>query len=178
MQAGDQSAREELLRCVGDRLERLTRKMLRDFPRVRSFSETGDVLQNAVLRLLRSLGEVKPASTRAFFALAAEQIRRELLDLARYFKGAPDKPVGESDDSQSAFEPSDHGDAGDLDRWCAFHEQVEQLPAEEREVVGLMFYHDWTQGQVAELFGVSERTVRRWWVSAQMKLHHNLRDAE
>jgi DNA-directed RNA polymerase specialized sigma24 family protein len=31
MQAGDRMAAEELLRAVGDRLERLARRMLRDF---------------------------------------------------------------------------------------------------------------------------------------------------
>lgn len=59
-----------------------------------------------------------------------------------------------------------------LDMWTAFHERVKQLPAEEREVVGLIFYHGWTQAQVAELLQVNERTIRRWWVAAQMKLQH------
>jgi RNA polymerase sigma factor (sigma-70 family) len=40
---------------------------------------------------------------------------------------------------------------------------VDRLPAEEREVVGLVFYHGWTQAQIAELFAVDERTVRRRW---------------
>src|SRR5262249_31686133 len=30
-----------------------------------------------------------------------------------------------------------------LERWAAFHEAVETLPAEQREVVGLTFYHGW-----------------------------------
>ena len=44
----------------------------------------------------------------------------------------------------------------------------------EREVVGLVFYHGWTQAQVAELFQVDVRTVRRWWESALVKLHREL----
>jgi RNA polymerase sigma factor (sigma-70 family) len=47
---------------------------------------------------------------------------------------------------------------------------VAKLPAQEREVVGLAFYHGWSQAEVAELFGVSERTVQRWWQSALLKL--------
>jgi DNA-directed RNA polymerase specialized sigma24 family protein len=62
------------------------------------------------------------------------------------------------------------GRASDLDLWSAFHEQVEWLPAEEREVVGLTFYHGWTQAQIAELFGVDERTVRRRWRRACRQL--------
>jgi RNA polymerase sigma factor (sigma-70 family) len=70
----------------------------------------------------------------------------------------------------------DRDDAAEFEKWCAFHQQVEQLPAEEREVVGLLFYHGWKQAQVAEFFGVSERTVRRWWESALRQLNQGLQE--
>src|SRR4051812_18581982 len=85
IRAGDAAAREELLRCVGERLEALTRTMLRGFPAVKRWDDTGDVFQGAVLRLLRCLRDVEMASTRDFMNLAAVQIRRELLDLARLY---------------------------------------------------------------------------------------------
>lgn len=50
------------------------------------------------------------------------------------------------------------------------------LPTDEREVVGLIFYHGWSQEEVAELFQVTERTVRRWWQSARLKLHERLKE--
>lgn len=56
VQAGDLAAREELLRGVGNRLERLARKMLRRFPGVHRWVETDDVLQSALVRLLRAPG--------------------------------------------------------------------------------------------------------------------------
>jgi RNA polymerase sigma factor (sigma-70 family) len=183
VQAGDLAAREELLRGVGNRLERLARKMLRRFPGVHRWVETDDVLQNALVRLLRALREVRPESMRHFFALAAEQMRRELLDLARHYygphgHGAHHASHGLGEDTLSpAHEPPDRGDDPDeLERWCQFHREVERLPAEEREVVGLVFYHGWTQADVAELFGVSERTVRRRWEAALVKLHSVLKD--
>jgi RNA polymerase sigma factor (sigma-70 family) len=58
-----------------------------------------------------------------------------------------------------------------LDRRQALHEAVERLPAELREVFGLTFYHDWTQGQIAGLLGVSPRQVRRRWRDACRRLH-------
>src|ERR1051326_6467529 len=88
MRAGDLAARNELLCCVGYRLERLARKMLRKFPAVQQFAQTDDVLQNALMRLLRALEQVRPNSVSDFFGLAAEQMRRELLDLARHFHGS------------------------------------------------------------------------------------------
>jgi RNA polymerase sigma-70 factor (ECF subfamily) len=184
MRAGDGAAREDLLRHVCGRLERLARKMLRRFPRVHLWVQTDDVLQNALMRLLRALEKVRPDSTREFFGLAATQMRRELLDLARHFFG-PHGPgtheAGQRPDStvSGLGEPPDRSeDLEDLERWCLFHQQVEQLPAEEREVVGLIFYHGWTQAQVAELFQINVRTVRRRWESALQKLYKTFREVE
>jgi RNA polymerase sigma factor (sigma-70 family) len=177
MEAGHRSASDDLLRSAGPRLERLAREMLRRFPGVRRWADTDDVVQNATLRLLRALQAVRPADTREFFNLAAEQIRRELLDLARHFygpwgEGANHASVQGPVDAESAggAPPDRADDADELERWCAFHAAVELLPAEEREVVGLIFYHGWTQPQIAELFGVDERTVRRRWRSACLRL--------
>jgi DNA-directed RNA polymerase specialized sigma24 family protein len=39
-------------------------------------------------------------------------------------------------------------------------------------VIGLAFYHGWTQAQMAELFGVDERTIRRRWQSGCLLLNH------
>jgi RNA polymerase sigma factor (sigma-70 family) len=166
---GDSTGADSLLRSVYPRLEALARKMLRGFPGVRRFGDTADVLQNCAIRLMRSLQQLEPppATTREFFGLAAAEIRRELLDLARTAASA--KRRGEVLMADGA-DPSDRQDAGELERWSAFHEAVEGLPADEREVVGLVFYHGWTQPQVAALFAVSERTVNRRWLSALVKL--------
>src|SRR5436305_179091 len=84
---GDHAALNELLGAYWGRLERLARKMLGRFPNVRNVAETGDVLQGAMVRLVRALERVQVASTRDFFGLAAEQMRRELLDLGRHHFG-------------------------------------------------------------------------------------------
>lgn len=168
IRADDKEACEELIRTAADRLERLTRVMLRKYPSVRRWEETADVFQDGVLRLMRALCDVNPPNTRAFFGLAAEQIRRQLLDLARHHKrmnAAIPEALPGADDSRPGDEPT-APEATDLDRWTAFHEAVETLPAEEREVVMLTFYHGWSQRQVAELFGIDVRTVRRRWRAA------------
>jgi RNA polymerase sigma factor (sigma-70 family) len=183
MRAGDASARDELIRGFQGRLELLVRKMVGRDRRVGRWVEAEDVLQNALLRLLRALETVKPESTRAFFGLAAEQMRRELLDLARHYYG----PEGEGanhesvaphpDESRAGLDPAaPEMNANDLERWGRFHEEVERLPVREREVVGLVFYHGWTQAQVAELFEVDVRTARRWWELALVRLHRVLED--
>jgi RNA polymerase sigma factor (sigma-70 family) len=170
-QAGDRSAADALLQAAGGRLEKLARRMCRSFPNVREWAETGDVLQNSLIRLLRTLQSMRPKTTRDFFNLAAVHIRRELLDLARHFRvrnWVPlDKHVGSTDprSGRPRTEPSTP-QADDFDIWTRFHEAVDGLPTEEREMVGLVFYHGWTQAKIAELFGVDERTIRRRWATA------------
>lgn len=184
MRAGDRSARDELLRGVGSRVEELAHKMLRRFPNVGRWVEADDVLQNALLRLLSGLERLEPASLREFLGLAAVMIRRELLDLARHFHGplgigAHHASNGNLRDGRApAFDPSHHNEAAsELEHWTVFHEAVEKLPADEREVVSLIFYHGWTQAEVAELFQVDERTIRRRWRAACLRLHPALGDS-
>lgn len=171
---GDETARDDLIRRCEHRLELLTRKMLRDYPTVRRWEETGDVFQNAALRLVRALNAVTPSNTREFFGLAAEQIRRELIDLARHYRG----PLGHGRNLVDAtpdlsggvaFDPAAPS-SDDLDRWTSFHEEVHRLPAEEREVFMLSFYQGWTQVEIAGLFQVDERTIRRRWQAASVRL--------
>src|SRR5262245_57256136 len=85
--AGDATAFDELVARAGERLTRLSGAMLRRFPDVRAREGSSDVLQGVLLRLHRALREVTPRSTAAFFGLAAAQVRRELLDLARRHRG-------------------------------------------------------------------------------------------
>ena len=175
--AGDTGALNELIRLAGVRLETLTRRMLRDYPRVRRWAQTDDVLQNALVRLCRALQSVRPASARAFYALATTQIRRELLDLARHYSG----PENQAAHHESWAAPPDqlvtpdHADPSNdpfaLTDWCEFHAQVAQLPDEEREVFGLIFYQGLTQEDAAEVLGVAVRTVQRRWQAAMLELH-------
>jgi RNA polymerase sigma factor (sigma-70 family) len=163
IRAGDRAAADELFRHLGDRLERLARKMLRGFPAVQCWEEVDDVLQNAALRLLRALREVRPASTTKFFGLAAKQIRRELLDLKRHYRHwISAAPGHESADPAPGLD--------ELEEWCEFHRQIEGLPEDERAVVDLHFYQGLTKAEAAELLGVDVRTVQRRWNAALQRL--------
>src|SRR5262249_39869172 len=173
---GDTAALDELLRRLGERLERLARQMLRGFPVVRQREQTDDVLNGALLRLTRALRAVRPSSTADFFGLAAEQIRRALLDLARYHRRRfginqplPGGPAG----AVEVIDPH-AADPRELERWQALHEAVERLPAELREAFGLTFYHGWTQEDMARLLGMSDRQVRRLWRRACLRLNELL----
>lgn len=181
--AGDEAARNQLLERAAQRLLQLTRRMFRNYPQLRRWEETDDVFQNAILRLYRSLGDVRPDSVGGFFALAATQIRRTLIDLARHHfgpegsaarhhseQGAPDSSSGNAGHQASGGETPET-----LDAWAQFHEAVEQLPTEERDAFSLLWYGEATQKEAADLLGVSERTILRRLVRARLLLYESIK---
>ncbi len=185
LRAGDESAREELLKCACNRMMHLTRNMLRGYARVKRWEQTDDVFQNAAMRLYRALGEVQPETTRDFFRLAALNIRRELLDLAKHYYGPQGEGAhhasfgggnqGTSSGDAARFDPSDSQEGPErLAAWTEFHCQVEALPDEEREIFDLLWYQGLSQAEAAEVLHVSERTIKRRWQSARLILHDRL----
>jgi RNA polymerase sigma-70 factor (ECF subfamily) len=183
LRAGDESARDELLKLACQRLTRLARKMLRGFPRVRRWEQTDDVLQNASMRLCQALKEVRPDSVRSFINLAALQIRRELIDLARHYDGP--RGMGRHQVRQARKDtsgttptppdtPADTDDPDHLSTWTEFHAQIETLPGESKEVFDLIWYQGLSQAEAATLLGVTERVVKYRWRSARLELHQRL----
>ena len=176
MRQGDPQVRDKILRQVGGRLERLTRKMLQNYPGVRRWEQTDDIFQNAVLRLLRALQDVRPGSMRAFFGLASVQIRRELLDLAKHYygpEGAGANHASRAGDSAGpGLEVADSaGDPSQLAQWREIHQQVDCLPEPERELVDLLYYQGLSQAEASVLLNVSVRTLQRRWQSTLLNLH-------
>jgi RNA polymerase sigma-70 factor (ECF subfamily) len=184
LRAGDDSARAALLECACQRLARLARKMLRGYPGVGCWEQTDDVLQNALIRLDRALKAVVPPTARDFFRLAAAQIRRELIDLARRHSGpqglgAHCAACAGAEDTNSppepAREPADTThDPERLALWTEFHLTIEGLAAEDREVFDLLWYQGLTQAEAATVLGVTERTIGRRWVATRLNLHRAL----
>jgi RNA polymerase sigma factor (sigma-70 family) len=177
--SGDPAARDALLHHACERLLRLTRKMFQGYPKLHRWESTDDVFQNAMIRLHRALASVRVESTRHFFNLAAVQIRRELLDLAKHHFGPEGGGANHHTDRVS---PDSEGGAlhrsvhepEDLSGWSDFHHQVEKLPEAEQEVCNLLYYEGLTQEEAAEVLGVSIRTLKRRWQSAKLKLHEAL----
>lgn len=177
MRRGDVTARNEVIAHACDRLRTLTHRMLRGFKRVRRWAETDDVLQNALLRLNRAMAEVQPESPRQFYALAAQQIRRELLDLARQHYGPHGIGTNHDTDRRPATEQQTDvaEEPSDLDAWTRFHEQVERLPDDQREVFDLLWYEGLTQPEAATVLGMSLKTVKRRWQDARLFLFEAMR---
>ena len=180
LRAGDDSARDALLGAAGERLRLLAHRMLQGYARVRRWEETDDVLQNALVRLYRTMKDVPPQSVADFLRLAALNIRRELLDLAKHYygphgHGAHHVTLGPDQEGPPEAPGHPSLDPGRLDVWGEFHEQVERLPDGERAVFDLLWYQGLSQAEAAAVLAVNERTIKRRWQSARLKLHDALR---
>jgi RNA polymerase sigma factor (sigma-70 family) len=153
--------------------------MLRRYPHVRRWEETDDLLQAALMRLHRGLAVVRPEDVPHFDNLAATQIRRELIDLARSYHGPEGVGANHHTDGidpggRLAQAADESGQPESLEEWTAFHEAVDRLPEEERRVVELLWYRGLTHAQAAEALGVATKTVQRRWVSARLMIRNAL----
>lgn len=169
---------DALLSLVAERLRYMARRMLRGFPAVRRLNETDDVAQGAAMRLYRALATLTPADPREFLGLVALQVRRELLDLARKHAGPESlSPHLDTDvvhvrgeavhRTEQAADDMSAREERSLSRWVRFHDVAAALPEEERTVFEMAWYLGATQAEIADVFGISERTVRRRWEAAR-----------
>ena len=156
-------------------LLRLTRHMFHGYPGLMRWEQTDDIFQNAMIRLHRALADVHIQSERHFFNLAAVQIRRELLDLVKKYKAECSFATHHHTDSLNphivgGLVAKQFAPENDLEKWSEFHQSVENLPQEEKEVVDLLWYQGLDQAKASELLGISPRTLRRRWQAVRIKL--------
>lgn len=177
---GDANAPDDLFTHLYDRLRRLAKSKAATFPRVAVLHQTDDVFHGAAARLVRALREVRPATPGHFWGLAAECIRRELIDLSRKEYGErgdrPNALVHRPGDCEAALAGEAAAGDGPLTEMSQteFHEKVGKLLEEERRAFEMVFYGGHTYQEVGELLGVSEATAKRRWYAATVRLHELL----
>lgn len=176
---GDRDAREGLIVFASERMRQIAHRMLRTFPVVSRWEETDDVVQNALLRLDRALRKTTPPDVKGLVGLAATEVRRELLDLAKKFRGPESYAANHEtnyqrldgelrakvDDAAEQRDPADK-----LERWTRLHAAAADLPEEEREVFHMCWYLGLKQEEIASLLGCAVRTVKRRWEAAKERL--------
>jgi RNA polymerase sigma factor (TIGR02999 family) len=174
---GEAAARRELINCSYERLRRLAGVILNEsFPRLKkgpALLDTTDLANETAVKLYEALAEVKPETVPDFFRLAAQRMRWLLLDLAR----RADRSEERRRESPSPDSPNpDASSTGLPTTLAALYQQIEELPEKEREVVDLLYFHGLTQPEAAAVLGVAERTVRRHWTVAKIKLFEGLKN--
>ncbi|MBC7772057.1 MAG: sigma-70 family RNA polymerase sigma factor [Pyrinomonadaceae bacterium] len=162
--AGDAPAEpvvRALLERAVERLELLCGTLLfRSYPRLTRPPlnlQSDEMLSAVVERLLKAMREVRPQTSRQFFALATRHMRWELNDLARRLDEQT-RAVELRDEFVRAPESSGSVLSPNARRML---ETIENLPDEEREVFDLVRIQGMTQAEVADLLEVSSKTVQR-----------------
>ena len=134
--------------------------------------QTDEMVSAVVERLLKAMRSVHPQTVRQFFALVNQHMRWELNDLARRLdeqstavelrEGLVPAPAS----SESMLTPDGH----------RMLEAIDKLPEEEREAFDLVRIQGLTQAEVAEVLGVSAKTVQRRLNRSLMLLAKELED--
>ncbi len=171
LQQGHRQAAEELLPLVYEELRRLAAYYL-------SHEQPGQTLQATALvheAYLRLIGNDEPQweGRRHFFAAAAEAMRRILIESARRKDRCKHGGGLERIDLQDI----QLAEAASSEELLAVDEALTRLAAadsETAELVKLRFFAGLTEGQAAELIGISRRTAARSWAYARAWLYREL----
>jgi len=176
--SGDPEALNALIERTVQRLRHLARQMLNGSPALRRWTGSDDLLQNALIRLMRGLKAVRPDCSRQYFGLAALQLRREIIDFARQCRG-PGGFAGNhaSDGGRQVLDAVKRVDSGQPDRiaqWAELHEHIGAMETAQLEIVDLIFYQGLSQSEAADVLDVSVRTVQRRWHAVLLQLNQFL----
>lgn len=152
--------RAVLERAAG-RLKMLCASLLfRSYPRLTRPPlnlQADEMLSAVVERLLKAMREVRPTTTRQFFALANQHMRWELNDLARRLD-----EQSHAEELRAELIPNPPSSGSVLSPNARrMLEAIEGLPEEEREVFDLVRIQGMTHTEAADLVGVSPKTVQR-----------------
>ena len=169
--AGKAQAAEELLPLVYGELRALAERNLRHERPDHTLQATA-LVHEAYIRLVDS-DRIKLRNRAHFFALAAQAIRRILVDHARHHnrrKCGGDRGKISLDDAPTLSVESDVN-------ILALDEAMQRLAeAEPRcaQVVEMRFFGGMTMGEVAELLGLSVKTIEKDWRVARAWLYREL----
>lgn len=165
---GDADAIDRIVPLVYEDLRRLARRQLGRRFGPQSVRPT-ELVHEAYVKL--SVGGAVAAVDRAhFLAIAARAMHQVLIDEARHRLAA--KRGGHW---KRATLSGGHWVADvDLDELLTLNDALDQLDPRQRQVVECRFFGGMDEREIAEVLGVTERTVRRDWVKARAWLYRAL----
>lgn len=174
---GDRAAFDEVFGALYPELRRIAHARLYSCGRFADLGTTA-LVHESFLRLVRA-ARIAVQDRRHFFVLASRAMRMILIDELRTAHaqrrdGGTPVTLGEGDDLAFALPQPDA-------RAEALHEalrSLERLDPLLAEVADLRWFGGFAEAEIAELQGVTERTVRRRWDKARAFLAAALADEE
>jgi RNA polymerase sigma factor (TIGR02999 family) len=162
---GDARARDELFATAYEELRRLARARLRGGGRD-TVLQTTSLVHECYLRFVAA-GELRAEDRRAFFAYASQVMRSVILNTVR--ERQAERRGGDA--TQLTLSPELVANlAGDEETILKVHEALEVLEqADPRlgQVAQMRYFGGYSEEEIAETLGVTDRTVRRDWLKAQ-----------
>ncbi len=172
LKKGDEKSKIQIVEFSFKRFKKLAKRMIASYPLLRTKADTDDLLQNFIIRLTKAIESIVPNNSIDFFQLASVLMRNELIDMGRklFGKDGAKKNFEQPTDPKflDAKEPGE-GPSG-ISEWVEFHESIDTLPEEEKNVFQLVFYQGLTHEEVSSLLGISIKTVFRRWTKAKLIL--------
>ena len=173
-EAGDGAAAAELFAILYRELHGIAERELH-----RGGSEltlgTTTLLHEAYLNVAGREG-VQFATRGQFLAYAARAMRGLMIDYVRRRRAK--KRGGEFHITLSGNEgPSDEQPAEPLEQLSTALDTLAESAPDLAQLVDLHFFCGFSFSEVAELQGVSERTIRRHWRSARLLLHRTMQES-
>lgn len=167
---GDQEALNQLLPLVYDELRRLADRYLHR-ERVDHTLQATALVHEAYLRLVDQ--KVSWANRAHFFGVAAEMMRRILIDHARSHQARKRGSGGIKLSLDDVLELSDEK-AADLIALDETLKALAQFDAQKARVVELRYFGGLSIEETASVLGVGTATVTRQWRLAKAWLYHEL----
>jgi len=172
VEQGDPKAADQLLNLVYDELRRLAAyKMAQEAPG-QTLQPTA-LVHEAWLKLIGA-GERKFENRAHFFAVAAEAMRRILVDRAR--RRLTQRHGGGY--QRVELEESGLVAPDDDDRLLAVNDALEKLTHEypaQAQVVKLRYFAGMTNEEASQLLGLSASTIKNYWAFARAWLFHEIK---
>lgn len=170
--AGERAALDALVPLVYDELHRQARSYLRR-ERSNHTIQTTALINEAYLRLAEQKN-VRWESRTHFFAIAAQMMRRILVDYAKTRHRAKRGGKEENLSLDEALSVAANEQNIDLLALDAALERLAENDAQQARIVELRYFGDLTIEETARVLGISETTVKRDWTFARAWLHHEL----
>jgi RNA polymerase sigma-70 factor, ECF subfamily len=169
---GDTTARDDLMTCVYGELHRLARGYMRR-ERPGHTLQTTALINEAYVRLMGQ-SRIDWQSRSQFFGVAAQFMRRILVDYARARQSAKRQPAGSAPvplDEAAVFAPERAPALIALDDAL---DRLATVDARKARVVELRYFGGLTVEETADLLDVSPVTVMRDWSLAKAWLQREL----
>jgi len=172
---GDKAALDRVIPLVYQELRRLAHSQMRR-ERAGDTLQTTALINEAYLRLV-DYARVRPRDRAHFLAIAAQAMRRILIERARHRRSAKRGSGGQKVSLDEVADVSNE-QAADL---VALDEALTNLAAfdsRKAQIVELKYFGGMTIEETAEVLEVSTPTVERDWQMAKIWLHREISKAE